>query len=272
MTGAGLMHRLDGCGAPGGFERMMCGALYPPMPPEKVPSPATSAVAAEAPTKMISIQQPVPSGESACCPSAASPSIISMLHPHQWLPSEISLLHLGSGWLGHGGSVDKLLPPSSNFSDPMRSSSAPLPPACQLAEPLSWSPLEDERLAIEAATAAGIKAAELADANQRKIDAERRAAAKKRLQLSGSKADKGLGRDAEISILDDQDHDGIMDCDVDRDLDGPIASAFDGPQAYAPEPNEPHADACGPLSVAEVGSFTLEGGWYVSCASCNRCH
>jgi hypothetical protein len=55
---------------------------------------------------------------------------------------------------------------------------------------MSWSPLEDERLAIEAAKAAEIAAAAVAEEAKQNADAERRAAAKKRLQLAGSKVAK----------------------------------------------------------------------------------
>lgn len=262
VTGAGFMYRQDGSNAPGGNERMMCGALYPPVPPETVSSPTAATVAAEA-SKSPVIQQPVLSPELPGFQSGTT--IITMLHPRQWLPSEISLLHLGSGWPGHGGSVDKLPLPCCNFSEPLRSRCAHLPSACQMAEPLSWSPLEDERLAIEAAISAENAAAELAEATQRNMDVERRAAAKKRLQLTGSKVGKGLGRDAELSTQDKQDRDECRDCKVERYLDDSATSAFDESQVHEAEIDESFA-ASVPLSVAEVGSFAFEGGWYVSCA------
>lgn len=283
MTGAGFMHRQATVGAPAGEERMLCGALHPPEPTEKLPPPlnidakiiaATSnaavAVAFEGINTSPSVQQPVPSSVSTDCQSAASAAVITMLNPPHWLPSEISLLHLGSGWPGHGGSVDKLPPPSSNYSDPLRSRCAHVPPACQIAEPLSWSPLEDERLAIEAVRAAEIKAAESADAMQRNIDAERRAAAKKRLQVAGSKVAKGLGRDAESLTPEHLGHDEIKDCMVDHDQSEPKpgAAADDVSHTHAAQAEEAFADAGGSLSEAEVGSFAFEGGWCVPCALC----
>jgi hypothetical protein len=230
---------------------MMCGALYPPAPPKAVPPPA--AVAAQEANKSSSIEQPGPSAEQSCLQSSAA--AIAMLHPPQWLPSEISMLHLGSGWSGHGGSVERLPSPSPNFSDPLRSRCAHLPTACQAAAPLSWSPLEDERLAIEAALAAEVAAAALAEATQRNKDAERRAAAKKRLQLAGAQVAQGLGRDIELSPQNNDNHGHTL-----HDSAAPVVGA---PQEA--EVDESFAIAGGALSVVEVGSFSLEGGW------CDRC-
>lgn len=267
MTGAGFMHRQPGSSAPGGIETMMCGAVHPPVPPQMLhPIPdvdraamaTTSADAAAVLNVSPSHHLPAHPLASPVLQSSASAAIINMLHPSHWLPSEISLLHLGSGWIGHGGSMEKLSPPIQTFSLPLRTSCARVPPACQLSAPLSWSPLEDERLAVEAARVAERKAAEDADAAKQSIDAERRAAAKKRLQLAGSKVAKGMGRDDEPENSDHpQQHPKAVDCA----LDDPTAASFVDQSHQGA--NQDFADAGGWLSVGEVGSFALEGGWYV---------
>jgi hypothetical protein len=277
VTGAGLMHRQTGSTAPGGVECMTCGAVHPPVCPQKLPPiPGTDPVAVAATSAAVTAaakdlcasplsNQLASSFSSPCMQPGSTAAIIDMLHPPQWLPSEISLLHLGSGWLGHGGSVDRLPPPSANFSDPLRTSCACVPPACQLDAPLSWSPLEDERLAVQAARAAEVKAAEDAEAAKRSIDAERRAAAKKRLQLAGAKVAKGMGKDHDPSTPGHQHQDAEQDGTADGTLDDLVAGSFvDQSQVDLSEADQAFADAGGALSVAEVGSFALEGGWYVT--------
>jgi hypothetical protein len=255
---------------------MMCGAVHPPVPPQMLPPipnvdraamATTSADAAAVLSVSPSPQLPAPSLASPVLQSLASAAVINMLHPSHWLPSEISLLHLGSGWIGHGGSMQKLSPPHETFSLPLRTSCARVPPACQLAAPLSWSPLEDERLAVEAARAAERKAAEDADAAKQSIDAERRAAAKKRLQLAGSKVAKGMGRDDEPNTSDHQrQHLNPADCAL-HDLEA--ASFVDQSHSDSAGADQDFADAGGWLSVAEVGSFAFEGGWYVAHRFCS---
>jgi hypothetical protein len=179
-----------------------------------------------------------------------------MLHPPLWLPSEISLLHLGAGWLVHGGLVDCLPPPAANFSEPLRTTWALVPPACCLADPLSWSPLEDERLAIESARAAEIAAAKRSDEVRRNIDDERRAAAKKRLQLGGTKVVKGLEGDMEPSTPEPLQHVEQQDGNVEDSLAQSHSAEADSTDTFA--------EAGGALSVVEVGSFVLEDGWLVA--------
>jgi hypothetical protein len=255
---------------------MMCGAVHPPVPPQVLPpvpvvDRATMATTSADATAVLNVspspQLPASSLKSPVLHSSVSAAVIKMLHPSHWLPSEISLLHLGSGWIGHGGSIQKLSPPHETFSLPLRTSCARVPPACQLAAPLSWSPLEDERLAAEAARAAERKAAEDADAAKQSIDAERRAAAKKRLQLAGSKVVKGMGRDDEPNTSDHQrQHLNPVDCALD-DLEA--ASFADHSHSDSAGTSQDFADAGGWLSVAEVGSFAFEGGWYVARQFCS---
>ncbi len=267
VTGAGLMHRQTGSSAPGGVESMTCGAVHPPVRPQKLAQATTSAAATVAAKDLCASplsSQLASSVSSPCMQPESTVAIIDMLHPPLWLPSEISLLHLGSGWLGHGGSVDRLHPPSANFSDPLRTTCAGTPPACQLDAPLSWSPLEDERLAMQAARAAEMKAEEDAEAAKRSIDAERRAAAKKRLQLAGAKVAKGMGKDDDPSTPGHQYRDAEQQGNADGTLDDLVPSSFfDHSQVDLAEADQAFAESGGALSVAEVGSFALEGGWYV---------
>jgi hypothetical protein len=270
VTGAGLMRRHAGSSAPGGLECMTCGAVHPPVHQNKLQhlpdndlTTVVSASAAVAAQCLPASKQLAPSIAPPCSQPCATDAIIAMLRPPYWLPTEISLLQLGSGWLGHGGSLERPPPPPANISQPLRTTCR-APPACQLDGPLSWSPLEDERLAMEAATAAGIKAADDAEAAKRSADAERRAAAKQRLQLAGAKVVKGLGKDDEPLTPEHQrqhaDRDGKADA-AERDE---VARAVVHPsQAHSAEADQAFADAGGALSAAEVGSFHLEGGWCV---------
>lgn len=266
VTGAGLMHRQAGNPVLEGVELMMCGALHPPVPPQQPPPlhevdftllKAAAAVAEAAKTKQPALQQPAPSVASPDSQSSASALIISMLNPPLWLPSEISLLHLGAGWPVHGGLVDRLPPPPTNLSQPLRTTWALVPPVCRLADPLSWSPLEDERLAVESARAAKMAAAKRSEEAQRNMDNERRAAAKKRLQLAGAKVSQGMGRDAEPSTPEPLQQDEQRDGNVEDSLDQSHSAEDENADAFA--------EAGGALSVVEVGSFVLEDGWLVAC-------
>ena len=273
VTGAGLMHRQAGNPVLEGVEIMMCGALHPPVPPQQPPPlhevdftvlKAAAAVAEAAKTKQPALQQPAPSVASPDSQSSASALIISMLNPPLWLPSEISLLHLGAGWPVHGGLVDRLPPPPANLSQPLRTTWALVPPVCRLADPLSWSPLEDERLAVESARAAKMAAAKRSEESQRNMDNERRAAAKKRLQLAGAKVAKGMGKDDDPSTPGHQHRDAQQQGNADGTLDDLVPSSFfDHSQVDLAEADQAFAESGGALSVAEVGSFALEGGWYV---------
>jgi hypothetical protein len=302
VTGAGFLHRQPGNGAPGGVECMICGALYPPLHPDKLPPPPTpdidSAVSASAVAASAAAAVAIAARELGASPPsihippsslalpgshAAAADVVAMLNPPLWLPSEISLLHLGAGWPVHGGAVDKLPPPPANFSLPLRERCARVRPACQLAEPMSWSPLEDERLAIEAAKVAEIAAAAVAEEAKQNADAERRAAAKKRLQLAGSKVAKGLGRCEPLCVFvilllthlaadraqpqteeqqqqDREDEAAVMLQESRAESESESAAA-----------DAAFAEGGGGLSVAEVGAMALEGGWYVVCCASNLC-
>jgi hypothetical protein len=267
VTGAGLMHRQAGSPVLEGVELMVCGAVHPPVPPQQpsgrldVDFTALKAATAAAEAAKAK-QQPPPSVASPDPQSSASALIVSMLHPPLWLPSEISLLHLGAGWPVHGGLVDRLPPPPANLSQPLRTTWALQPPACRLADPLSWSPLEDERRAVEAARAATLAAARQSEEAQRNKDDERRAAAKKRLQLAGAKVAQGMGRDTAPStpepLQQQQEQEELQDGHVEDSLHESHCAQVEGGGALAED---------GALSVAEVGSFVLEDGWLVACSS-----
>lgn len=274
VTGVGLMHRQAGNPVLEGVELMLCGAVHPPVPPQQPPPRLdvdfTVLKAAEAAkTKQPALQQPPPSVASPDPQSSASALIVSMLNPPLWLPSEISLLHLGAGWPVHGGLLDRLPPPPANLSQPLRTTWALLPPACRLADPLSWSPLEDERLAVESARAAKMAAAKRSEEAQRNMDDERRAAAKKRLQLAGAKVAQGMGRDTEPSTAEALQQQEQQDGNLEDPLHESHCAQVENGDALA--------EAGGALSVAEVGSFVLEDGWLVACGRssihtefCNR--
>ena len=166
------------------------------------------------------------------------------------------MLHLGRGWLSHGGVVERLPPPAVVFES-LRTKCARVPPACCLADPLSWTPLEDERLATEASRAAQSAAAALAAETKRNMEAERRAAAKQRLQHAGSTGSKGLSRDAEFSSTQ------LLGQDQAQTGGGTITadSAVDRSPADSAGSCEALSGAIVPLSVVEVGSFVLENGW-----------
>jgi hypothetical protein len=96
------------------------------------------------------------------------------------------------------------------------------------------------------------------------MDDERRAAAKKRLQLAGAKVAQGMGRDTAPSTPEplqqqqQQQQEELQDGHVEDSLHESHCAQVEGGGALAEG---------GALSVAEVGSFVLEDGWLVACSS-----
>jgi hypothetical protein len=114
-----------------------------------------------------------------------------------------------------------------------------------------------------------LAAAKQSEEAQRTMDDERRAAAKKRLQLAGAKVAQGMGRDTAPSTpepLQQQQQQQQQQQEEEELQDGHVEDSLHESHCAQVEGGGALAEG-GALSVAEVGSFVLEDGWLVACSS-----